>query len=365
VFKYCHPILKSFRLFVFLKNGTWYIIPCFWAAAPPIFEPEQGYSMPIIAVKNLKKYFPVTGGVFLRRTGWVYAVDDVSFTVNRGETLGIVGESGCGKTTLGRCIMGMYDFNQGEVYACSQQVSTLKSTQRRKLALKLQMIFQDPFESLDPRQTVGQILEEKYRIHGQTGDNLKQTIEKLIEQVGLLPDALSKYPHEFSGGQRQRIGIARAISMEPDIIVCDEPVSALDVSVQSKILNLLLELQKRMGLTYVFISHDLSVVRHISDRIAVMYLGKIVEIGNAQTIYNQACHPYTKALLSAVPFPDPGSAKQRILLKGEVPSVENPPPGCRFNTRCSHAQKICRRTEPQLLANETEPSHLTACHFFS
>jgi len=321
--------------------------------------------MPIIEVKNLKKYFPVTGGVFLRRTGWVYAVDDVSFTVNRGETLGIVGESGCGKTTLGRCIMGMYDFNHGEVRACGQSVSKLNSTRRRTLAAKLQMIFQDPFESLDPRQTVRQILEEKYRIHSRSGENLDSAIGTLIEQVGLLPDSLLKYPHEFSGGQRQRIGIARAVSMDPDIIICDEPVSALDVSVQSKILNLLLELQEKMGLTYIFISHDLSVVRHISDRIAVMYLGKIVEIGDAQTIYNHACHPYTKALLSAIPIPDPTLKKERILLKGEVPSVENPPPGCRFNTRCGHAKDICRQTEPSLFANKTDPSHRTACHFFS
>ncbi|MCP4722526.1 MAG: ABC transporter ATP-binding protein [Desulfobacteraceae bacterium] len=321
--------------------------------------------MPIIEVKNLKKYFPVTGGVFLRRTGWVYAVDDVSFTVNKGETLGIVGESGCGKTTLGRCIMGMYELNHGEVTACSQRVSKLNSTQRKKLAENLQMIFQDPFESLDPRQTVGQILEEKYRIHNKAGADLAPTIAKLIEQVGLLPDSLLKYPHEFSGGQRQRIGIARAVSMEPDIIICDEPVSALDVSVQSKILNLLIELQEKMGLTYVFISHDLSVVRHISDRIAVMYLGKIVEIAEAQTIYDHACHPYTKALLSAIPIPDPELGKERIILKGEVPSVENPPSGCRFNTRCRYAKQVCRKTEPPLFANEINPSHLTACHFFS
>ena len=321
--------------------------------------------MPIIEVKNLKKYFPVTGGVFLGRTGWVYALDDVSFTVNKGETLGIVGESGCGKTTLGRCIMGMYDFTHGEVIACGQRVSKLNSTRRRTLAVNLQMIFQDPFESLDPRQTVRQILEEKYRIHNQAGGDLDANISKLIDQVGLLPDSLSKYPHEFSGGQRQRIGIARAVSMEPAIIICDEPVSALDVSVQSKILNLLLDLQKKMGLTYVFISHDLSVVRHISDRIAVMYLGKIVEIADAKELYTGACHPYTKALLSAIPIPDPELIKERILLKGEVPSVENPPPGCRFNTRCGYAKQICRRTEPSLFANKTSLSHLTACHFFS
>ncbi|MBA3013069.1 MAG: ABC transporter ATP-binding protein [Proteobacteria bacterium] len=321
--------------------------------------------MPIIEVKNLKKYFPVTGGVFLRRTGWVHAVDDVSFTVNKGETLGIVGESGCGKTTLGRCLMGLYDLTQGEVMVCNQRVTKLSSSQRRNLAAKLQMIFQDPFESLDPRQTVRQILEEKYRIHRQAGADLGADILKLIDQVGLLPEALLKYPHEFSGGQRQRIGIARAISMEPDIIVCDEPVSALDVSVQSKILNLLLELQKRLGLTYIFISHDLSVVRHISDRIAVMYLGKIVEIAAASSIYNQAHHPYTKALLSAIPIADPGSHKKRTILKGEVPSVENPPPGCRFNTRCEYAKNICRRTEPPLFANGKDSSHLTACHFFS
>lgn len=321
--------------------------------------------MPIIEVKNLKKYFPVMGGVFLGRTGWVYALDDVSFTVNRGETLGVVGESGCGKTTLGRCIMGMYDFTQGEVIAAGQRVSRLNSTRRRKLAANLQMIFQDPFESLDPRQTVRQILEEKYRIHNQAGVDLEANINKLIDQVGLLPDSLSKYPHEFSGGQRQRIGIARAVSMEPAIIICDEPVSALDVSVQSKILNLLLDLQSKMGLTYVFISHDLSVVRHISDRIAVMYLGKIVEIADAKDIYTGACHPYTKALLSSIPVPDPGRVKERILLKGEVPSVENPPPGCRFNTRCGYAKEICRQTEPPLFANGATPSHLTACHFFS
>jgi oligopeptide/dipeptide ABC transporter ATP-binding protein len=321
--------------------------------------------MPILKVKNVKKYFPVTGGVFLRRTGWVYAVDDVSFTMEKGETLGIVGESGCGKTTLGRCIMGLYDLTQGEVKVGKQVISKLTAAQRHKLSTSLQMIFQDPFESLDPRQTVRQILEEKYLIHNQARASFGPAINKLIDQVGLLPEVLSKYPHEFSGGQRQRIGIARAVSMEPDIIICDEPVSALDVSVQSKILNLLLDLQKKMGLTYIFISHDLSVVRHVSDRIVVMYLGKIVEIADAQTIYCHACHPYTKALLSAVPVPDPESKRQRIVLKGEVPSVENPPSGCRFNTRCKYAKDICIKTEPDLFANEKEGTHLTACHFFS
>lgn len=319
----------------------------------------------ILEVKNVKKYFPVNKGIFQGRIGWVYAVDDVSFTVDKGKTLGIVGESGCGKTTLGRCIMGLYKVTHGKIRVGDQWVSNLNSAQRRRLSAKLQMVFQDPFESLDPRQIVRQILEEKYRIHDRAGPGLGQDVNRLIEQVGLLPGDLEKYPHEFSGGQRQRIGIARAVSMEPDIIVCDEPVSALDVSVQSKILNLLLELQEKMGLTYVFISHDLSVVRHVSDRIAVMYLGKIVEMADAETLYRHALHPYTHALLSAVPLPDPERKKQRILLKGEVPSAENPPQGCRFNTRCGYAADICRHTAPPFFANEKEPSHLTACHFFN
>ncbi|MBC8438529.1 MAG: ABC transporter ATP-binding protein [Deltaproteobacteria bacterium] len=321
--------------------------------------------MTILEIKNLKKYFPVTGGVFLRRTGWVYALDGVSFSLNKGETLGIVGESGCGKTTLGRCLMGLYEPSEGQVIIKNQNVFRLNSKQRKKLALNLQMIFQDPFESLDPRQTIKEILEEKYIIHGQKKRDLDSQINNLIKRVGLLPDTLSKFPHEFSGGQRQRIGIARAISLEPEIIICDEPVSALDVSVQSKILNLLLKLQQKMGLTYVFISHDLSVVKHVSDRIAVMYMGKIVEVANADAIYDNGLHPYTKALLSSIPRPDPTSARHRIILKGELPSVENPPFGCRFNTRCEHVQNICREKEPVLLKNAEDPNHLTACHFFN
>ena len=320
--------------------------------------------MTILEVSRLKKYFPVRGGVFLRRTGWVHAVDDISFSVEKAETFGLVGESGCGKTTLGRCIMGLYDPTGGFVKVRGRSLSTLTAFQKKDLTSHLQMIFQDPFESLNPRQTVRQILEEKYRIHGYGSADLAKEIRQLLSRVGLSEDSLSRYPHEFSGGQRQRIGVARAVSMDPEIIICDEPVSALDVSVQSKILNLLLDLQQSLGLTYVFISHDLSVVRHMADRIGVMYLGRIVEMGDAKRIYESARHPYTKALLSAVPVPDPEAVRQRIILTGEVPSVENPPSGCRFHTRCPHAATICRRKTPRLLPREEGSGHVAACHFF-
>ena len=320
--------------------------------------------MAILEVKNLKMYFPVTGGIFLKRTGWIYALDDVSLSVEAGETLGIVGESGCGKTTLGRCIMGLYRPTAGSVIINGQDVSVLDASQKKQLYLKLQMIFQDPFESLNPRQTIRQILEEKYIIHGKSQKGIEPEIQTLIKQTGLLPEALTKFPHEFSGGQRQRIGIARAISLKPEIIICDEPVSALDVSVQSKILNLLLALQKEMNLTYLFISHDLSVVRHVSDRIAVMYLGQIVEMGDAEGVYKNPYHPYTRALLASIPIPDPYKKTKGQVLKGEVPSVENPPQGCRFHTRCKYAKEVCTIEPPVLTPNLDDSGHITACHFF-
>jgi peptide/nickel transport system ATP-binding protein/oligopeptide transport system ATP-binding protein len=320
--------------------------------------------MAILEVSRIKKYFPVLGGVFLRRIGWVHAVDDVSFCVEKGETFGLVGESGCGKTTLGRCIMGLYAPTEGSIKVRDQSLSNLTASQKKNLASFLQMIFQDPFESLDPRQTIQQILEEKYKIHRYDPAGLSKEIEQLVSRVGLSRDSLSRYPHEFSGGQRQRIGIARAVSMNPEIIICDEPVSALDVSVQSKILNLLLDLQQTLGLTYVFISHDLSVVRHMADRIGVMYLGQIVEMAEARDIYTHARHPYTKALLSAVPVPDPDADRQRTILTGEVPSVENPPSGCRFHTRCPHAAEICRQKKPALMPKGDDSGHVASCHFF-
>jgi len=318
---------------------------------------------PILEIQHLKKYFPVTSGVFMRRTGNVHAVDDVSFSVFKGETLGVVGESGCGKTTLGRCIMGLYPLTGGCILLDGKPLSAMTRSMRKEFSTQAQIIFQDPFESLNPRQTVQRILEEKFRIHGVPQQETAAQIELLLDQVGLDPGALTKYPHEFSGGQRQRIGIARAISMTPQIVICDEPVSALDVSVQSKILNLLLELQSAMDLTYLFISHDLSVVRHMSDRIIVMYLGRIMEIADAQTIYNHPGHPYTKALLEAVPVADPDRPLNRTPLKGEIPSAETPPPGCRFSSRCPVARPLCFEKSPALLSHHQDSEHLTACHF--
>ncbi|MDD4273863.1 MAG: ABC transporter ATP-binding protein [Desulfobacter postgatei] len=318
---------------------------------------------PILDIQHLKKYFPVTSGVFMRRTGNVHAVDDISFSVFKGESLGIVGESGCGKSTLGRCIMGLYPLTQGRILLDGKPLSAMTRKMRKTFSTRAQMIFQDPFESLNPRQTVRQILEEKFRIHGVSQQETAMQIELLLDQVGLDPGALTKYPHEFSGGQRQRIGIARAISMTPQIVICDEPVSALDVSVQAKILNLLLDLQSALGLTYLFISHDLSVVRHMSDRIIVMYLGRIMEIANSQDIYNHPTHPYTKALLEAVPVADPDRPSKRTPLQGEIPSAENPPRGCRFSSRCPVARSLCFEKAPTLSVCSHDPAHLTACHY--
>lgn len=318
---------------------------------------------PILRVTDLKKYFPVLGGVFLKQKGWIHAVDQVSFDVHSGQTLGLVGESGCGKTTLGRSIMGLYPITSGSVMFKGQDLSNLDRSSKLQMRLKMQMIFQDPFESLNQRHTVREILSEKYRIHKKKEPDLDRELVQLLEVVGLGKRALERFPHEFSGGQRQRIGIARAVSLDPDLIICDEPVSALDVSVQSQILNLLLTLQESMGLTYLFISHDLSVVKHVSDRIAVMYLGRIVEMADRDDLFLHPRHPYTRALFSAIPVVDPSVKRQRTILTGELPSPENPPEGCRFHTRCPEVMDICKKNEPLFKRiNKAGSEHFAACH---
>ena len=318
----------------------------------------------ILEVRGLKKYFPIYSGLFAQRVeGWVRAVDDVSFSIRRGETLGLVGESGCGKTTTGRCILQLDRPTAGEVLFEGQNLARMADAALRPLRRQMQIVFQDPYSSLNPRMTIGQILSEPIRVHriSPDGRRYEDRVAELLSVVGLNPLMAGRYPHELSGGQRQRVGIARALALEPKFIVCDEPISALDVSIQAQILNLLEELQERFGLTYLFIAHDLSVVRHISDRIVVMYLGKVVEIADRQELYENPLHPYTKALLSAVPIPDPlvEAKRERVVLGGEVPSPLNPPHGCVFHPRCPIAIEECRSVAPEL--REVRPDHWVAC----
>lgn len=318
----------------------------------------------LLEVKNLKMHFPIHGGILWRRIGKVYAADGISLKVKDGETVGLVGESGCGKTTVGRSIARLYRPTEGQVIFDEKDMSHISRKELRELRRDLQIIFQDPFESLDSRQTVGDILEEPFIIHHIGSPEIRKAeVKKLLNRVGLDKNAINRFPHEFSGGQRQRIGIARAIALKPKMIICDEPVSALDVSIQSQILNLLLELQEEMNLSYLFIAHDLSVVKHISDRIAVMYLGKIVEFTDADTLYESPLHPYTHALISAIPVPDPAIKKKKQVLKGDVPSPIHPPSGCVFHTRCPYVTDRCKTEVPELLpapGNRGE-EHLQAC----
>ena len=335
-------------------------------------EQKQSSNSHILEVKGLKKYFPIQKGLMRRTVGYVKAVDDVNFFVREGETLGLVGESGCGKSTAGRSIIRLYEPTAGQILFKSRTLATdgkqklvnlldLKPEEMKLVRKEISMVFQDPINSLNPRMTVSDIVAEPMVIHGlDIGRETEEIIIRLLERVGLRPDHLRRYPHEFSGGQRQRIGIARALSLNPSLVICDEPVSALDVSIQAQTLNLLQDLQKDFNLSYIFVAHDLSVVQHISDRVAVMYVGKVAEIATADELYSHPLHPYTEALLSAVPKPDPLYKSDRIVMQGEVADPSNPPSGCYFHPRCRYAQEVCKLKTPEF--RELRPDHFVACH---
>ena len=315
----------------------------------------------MLTVNGLKKHFPIRGGIFSKTVGYVQAVDGVSFHINKGEIMGLVGESGCGKTTVGRLILGLYGPTAGEIHFEGANISTLSKQEMRNVRRNMQVIFQDPFGSLNPRMTIGNIVGEPLYVHNiAKGKEKEEQVVNILETVGISSRYMKRYPHEFSGGQRQRIGIARALALNPKLIVCDEPVSALDVSIQAQVINLLEDLQAKFGFTYLFIAHDLSVIKHISDKVAVMYLGKIVELADTEDLYTNPLHPYTEALLSAVPLPDPTLDRKRIVLEGDVPSPINPPSGCHFRTRCKYVKPICSEEEPPLI--EIAKNHCVACH---